>query len=253
MGEYNMNLEYKIKEAVNFIIGKVWNTTCACNVSGGKDSTVLEDIVKRSGVNYNLYHGMTTIDPPELYKYVIKNYKNVIIARPKKSFWYYLNSGKGVVPSRKIRWCCAMLKHGPLDSISLEPIKIIGTRAEESTARNILPRVNFYQERNQTHIYPLLNWNEADIWEYIETYNLPYCELYDQGFDRTGCIVCPQRGEKQHSIYRNRYPGMFKAFEHAVKKLWFKRVSQGRTMFYNTPEEFLINWYKNSNSRWYSK
>ena len=244
-----MNLQDKIKEAMNFLISQVWNKTAACNVSGGKDSTVLENIVKRSGIKYNLYHGMTTIDPPELYKYVIKNYPNVIIARPKKSYWRMLSVW--VVPSRSIRWCCAKIKHGPLDLISLEPIKIIGTRAEESTARKILPKVNFYEKRNQTHIYPLLNWTEADIWEYIETYNLPYCELYDHGFDRTGCIVCPQRGEKQHAIYRNRYPGMFKAFEHAVKKLYKKRVKQGKIMFYTTPEEFLINWYKNSNSRWY--
>lgn len=38
--------------------------------------------------------------------------------------------------------------------------------------------------------YPLSIWTDEDIWNYIRTYKVPYCELYDQGHSRTGCMVC---------------------------------------------------------------
>ena len=37
---------------------------------------------------------------------------------------------------------------------------------------------------------PLSIWNETDINQYIKTFNLKLCKLYDEGFDRTGCMFC---------------------------------------------------------------
>lgn len=30
-------------------------------------------------------------------------------------------------------------------------------------------------------------WKEQDVWDYIEKYQIPICELYYKGHDRTGC------------------------------------------------------------------
>jgi len=37
---------------------------------------------------------------------------------------------------------------------------------------------------------PMMFWLEDDVWEYIKTHDLPYSEIYDMGYDRTGCSFC---------------------------------------------------------------
>ena len=49
--------------------------------SGGKDSDVILDLVRRSGVKYTAHHHLTTADPPEVVRHV-KTQLGVIIVRP---------------------------------------------------------------------------------------------------------------------------------------------------------------------------
>jgi 3'-phosphoadenosine 5'-phosphosulfate sulfotransferase (PAPS reductase)/FAD synthetase len=37
---------------------------------------------------------------------------------------------------------------------------------------------------------PLAFWREEDIWQYIKTYKIDYCDIYDKGYSRTGCMFC---------------------------------------------------------------
>ncbi|NCC59160.1 MAG: phosphoadenosine phosphosulfate reductase, partial [Synergistales bacterium] len=54
--------------------------------SGGKDSTVLLDLARRSGVKFDAHYNLTTVDPPELV-YFIREQKDVIIESPEKTMW----------------------------------------------------------------------------------------------------------------------------------------------------------------------
>jgi len=92
------------------------------------------------------------------------------------------------------------------------------------------------------------------VWEFIKKYNLPYPKLYDEGFDRLGCIVCPFHSSKKeiiHNKYKQKWPKYFKLFEKQVGITYQKRKNQGKTMYYDTPEEFVKEWYKNSMAKWY--
>ena len=39
-------------------------------------------------------------------------------------------------------------------------------------------------------VNPILDWTELDIWAFITGENLPYCELYHEGFRSLGCVPC---------------------------------------------------------------
>ena len=45
-------------------------------------------------------------------------------------------------------------------------------------------------------INPIIDWEDEDVWEFINQYEIPYCSLYDEGFARLGCIGCPMSGKR---------------------------------------------------------
>ena len=47
---------------------------------------------------------------------------------------------------------------------------------------------NFKSKRPQS--LPLGFWEEADVWEYIKQFKLPYSKIYDMGYQNTGCVFC---------------------------------------------------------------
>ena len=46
-------------------------------------------------------------------------------------------------------------------------------------------------QKNKVVLNPIIDWDDEDVWEFIKEKHLPYCELYDQGYTRLGCIGCP--------------------------------------------------------------
>ena len=131
--------------------------------------------------------------------------------------------------------------------------RVEGIRKEESPKRAKYPQVNHNKNRGSTAYYPIFNWTEGDIWDYIEKYKLPYPSVYDEGLSRLGCIICIYHSGKDgkgHEFYRKRWPGYFKVFERQVTKWWHKRKATGRDMAHETPEAFLKDWYEGTAS-WY--
>ena len=74
--------------------------------SGGKDSQVLYELAKMAGVKFHAEMQVTTLDPPELMKFVRKNYPEVKMNLPEMNF-YKLIRKKGMLPLQQARYCCA--------------------------------------------------------------------------------------------------------------------------------------------------
>lgn len=82
--------------------------------SGGKDSTVVLELVKRSGIPFEAHYSITSVDPPELVAH-IKSQKEVSCDIPRYSdgrpitMWNLIPLNK-MPPTRLARYCCAALK-----------------------------------------------------------------------------------------------------------------------------------------------
>ena len=99
--------------------------------SGGKDSTVMYDLVKKSGVKYDVHYTIMTVEPPELLKFVRENYPEVEMIEPPVSMFDLIEK-HGMPPLRRFRFCTFELKMTKGGG----RVKVDGVRAQESRKRS---------------------------------------------------------------------------------------------------------------------
>ena len=95
-----------------------------------------------------------------------------------------------------------------------------GVRHQESARRakrKLLETCN--RHGGKQYLHPIIDWSEADVWEYIHTYNVPYCKLYDEGARRIGCILCPYASKAHKIDDMKRWPKYAKLYEMAFDRM----------------------------------
>lgn len=225
-------LSDKIKESIDLIkqgekLALALNPTDGYFVgfSGGKDSQVLIDLVKRAGVPFKAYYSVTTNDPPENLYFIRAFYPEVTFIHHHPNL-YSLISKKGL-PTIHRRWCCSIFKEGE----GTDNVVLTGVRREESLKRSNYPTVKVLSRRKENTerttpytidnlienqhecikgkdkvmIYPLADWSITDIWVYIAENKLPVNPCYKLT-GRVGCMFCPFSNEEQLSYYETTYP-----------------------------------------------
>lgn len=98
--------------------------------SGGKDSQALYHIAELGGVKFKAHMNLTSVDPPEVIRFVKKCYPDVELVKPKESI-YSIAIRRKILPTMRVRWCCAEFK----ESAGAGKVTLIGIRHEESSRR----------------------------------------------------------------------------------------------------------------------
>ena len=93
-------------------------------------------------------------------------------------------------------------------------------------------------QKNKVVLNPIIDWEDEDVWEFIKMRNLPYCELYDQGYTRLGCIGCPM-GTRWREKTLNAYPKYRDAYLRAFSRML--KTAKGNK-FGDTPESVMRWW-----------
>jgi len=203
--------------------------------SFGKDSIVLKHLTERSGVAFTSHFACTGIEPPELYKYGRKHHPDVIWHKPERPFLQEL-AERGL-PNPMGAWCCGYLKEGLGEGFILT-----GVRRMESTRRARRKVTEFF--KHKSIINPLVDWTNDDVWEYIHKHNLPYCELYDRGWKRIGCLMCPKASLKNRLREMREYPKLARAIKRAGYKAWLYKVKNSQKLIGNgTFREYWHWWF----------
>jgi len=218
----------------------------ALGFSGGKDSQTAYHLAKEAGVKFEAHYHLTTVDPPEVVYFIRDRYPDVIIDRPALSMWQLIEK-KMCLPTRIQRWCCSELKEMYLAGRTI----ITGVRWAESISRRnkrAMLELNSYSKnqimlnsdndearrmfevcalKGKHVLNPIIDWGHEEVWEYLNSREIPHCSLYDEGWSRLGCIACPMSGEKGMARDFARWPKYYGLYLHAVERMLAARNRAG--------------------------
>ena len=205
--------------------------TINCSFSGGKDSTAVWHIAQKAGVEKAFFID-TGLEFPETIEFV--KAQNVEFISKAGNFWQAVE--KAGPPAKDHRWCCKLLKLNPLKvhlNETGECLTVQGNRLYESWNRAELEAVT--QNPNnplQLNISPIRSWRALDVFFYLWLKEVPYNPLYEMGYERIGCYLCPAMLEAEQENMHKTHPEMAKRWDDFLNRWAADR---------GLPEEF-ISW-----------
>ncbi|MBQ6554479.1 MAG: phosphoadenosine phosphosulfate reductase family protein [Firmicutes bacterium] len=192
--------------------------------SGGKDSEVLLELAKRSGIDFEVNHSHTTADAPPTVYHIRKVFKELeaqgikcTIEYPRMSMWELIVH-KCICPTRIIRFCCRELKENKCkhrmiatgvrwdESVKRKKTRGIYEDMHSNTEKKIILMNDNDDKRRlfercqmqaKTIVNPIIDFTTEEIWEFYNNECKYKNPLYDMGFKRVGCIGCPMASKSR--------------------------------------------------------
>lgn len=206
--------------------------------SGGKDSQVVLELVKMADVKYRAVYNVTTNDPADNVRFIKQHYPDVEFSVPERSYFQMI-AQKGV-PMMNRRWCCEMFK----ETASVGYVVLTGVRREESRKRASYEEILKWNRsggvkgsvdidkmesnefrcvggKDKFMVFPILEWTEKDVWEFINLRGLPVNPCY-KNHKRVGCVFCPFARSKEIRSYCKTHPQLKVAYIHAIERFMAK-------------------------------
>ena len=108
--------------------------------SGGKDSQCIYHLAKMAGVRFDAHYNVTSVDPPELVRFIKAQYPDVAIdvskdKNGKPITMWSLIANNTIPPTRMQRYCCEKLKEV---KGGVGRVVVTGVRWSESNRRKML-------------------------------------------------------------------------------------------------------------------
>jgi phosphoadenosine phosphosulfate reductase len=243
-------------------------------ISGGKDSSVIQELCIMAGVKCEFVHNHTSVDYPETVRFIRREQERVRalgltfrIEIPRfrdgrqKTMWNGIVT-KGL-PLRNQRWCCERLKEfGGNDRYCITGVRWAESsrRASNRSVHEIANKIKNVKiilnndndmrrrlsemclEKRRFVLNPIVDWSDEDVWEFIKSRQLPVNPLYSWGFKRVGCVGCPMSDNGRKELDQS--PKYKAAYFRAARRHIEHRRNAGlpEKEIMETPEKYFEWW-----------
>jgi phosphoadenosine phosphosulfate reductase len=243
-------------------------------ISGGKDSSVIQELCIMAEVKCEFVHNHTSVDHPETVYFIRREKERlekmgfifrVEIPRYRdgrqKTMWNGIITNG--LPLRNQRWCCKELKEFGGDTRYC----ITGVRWAESSRRENSRKVHeikgktvkeniIFNDDNDMRrrlsemclakrrfvLNPIIDWSDNDVWDFLNERGVPINPLYAQGWKRVGCIGCPMssNGRKELDQFPKYKAAYFRAAQRHIEHR--REVGLPEKEIMETPEKYFEWW-----------
>lgn len=243
-----------------------------CTYSGGKDSDVMLELFKRSGVPFEVVNSHTTVDAPPTVYHIREQFRRLeeqgikaTVHKPELSMWQLIVKKK-MPPTRMQRYCCEYLKENTVKNRfvatgvrwaessnrknrqEMEPrgkkaAEKIMTLSENDKKRALMERCEI---KSDMLLNPILDWPDRDIWEYFWGECILHNPLYKMGYYRVGCIGCPMAGKHRWKEFAD-FPTYKNSYIQAFTKMLDAIHSTGRSTKWKNGMDVFLWWMEDDN------
>lgn len=255
-----------------------------CTYSGGKDSDVMLELFKRSGIPFEVHNSHTTADAPQTVYHIRQKFYELELQGIKCTIDYHVQPDghritmwnlipkKMMPPWRRMRYCCSVLKEtGCANRMIATGVRWAESKnreirtAYEALAPKMKDKISVSDEKMlltdnddtrklfeqcqlkaKTVVNPIIDWKDSDIWEYIESEHICTNCLYKMGYDRVGCIGCPMAGKGRWKEFAD-FPKYKQMYIDAFDRMLEVRKARGKDTRWKTGEEVFLWWMEDEN------
>ena len=117
------------------------------------------------------------------------------------------NGANGFYDSVELRKrCCYIRKVEPLKrALAGKGAWITGMRHDQAVTRGSLEVSSFDADYGLQKFNPLLDWSNAEVWEYLKQNDVPYNKLHDKFYPSIGCAPCTRQVTPGEDIRSGRW------------------------------------------------
>ncbi|KAJ5076144.1 fad synthase [Anaeramoeba ignava] len=200
----NKSLQNKIEESVNIIetaLKKYGENKLAISFNGGKDSTVLMEII--NWIANKKIKTKVNLDPDQLIVFNTKNkddFEEIKDFIKKSLFRYNIKTYQEYNTNLKTGLKTMLEKNKTVEAI------FAGMRKTDKPGINgsdyFLPSDPGWPK--VIRVSPILNWEYKDVWDFLLENNVPFCKLYSYGYTSIGSKNNTQKNPflKVNNYYR---------------------------------------------------
>lgn len=255
-----------------------------CTYSGGKDSDVMLELFRRSGIPFEAHHSLTTADAPVTIYHIRETFRKLELDGIKCSIdkhiqpdgsrvtMWNLIPKKLMPPSRRMRYCCSELKEtGCAGRMIATGVRWAESKKREERdtfegiASNAGKEIRVSDEKMlltdhddtrklfercqmkaKTVVNPIIDWKDSDVWGFIHSEHIHVNPLYGRGYLRVGCIGCPMAGKIRWKEFRD-FPRIKRAYIRSFDEMLQARERKGKTTTWKTGEEVFLWWMEDDN------